>query len=243
MRNKETVKEISIKEIIQPLLRYSWLIILTVLIFGLGGYYIAQSNKGVPLYQSSAKIIVNATAENMSTMQVIIKDTVVLEKVVSELKLSMSPEQLANSLEVYSVGSSYVVIISATNKDSQLAADIANTTARVFKETVPTILDFDAIHYLSEAKATAIPIATESSNSTILKVSIIGLVLAIGLAYLLNVFDSRIRTIQEVEEQIGLPVIGYISKSNKKNTRNNNKKKDEKMLLVSKETESNEVKI
>lgn len=243
MRNKETVKEINIKDLILPLLRYSWLIILCVLIFGLLGYYNAQANKAVPLYQSSAKLIVNASAESMSTLQVIIKDTIILEKVVSELKLSASPEELANSIEVSTVGSSYVLIISAKNENAQLAADIANTTAKVFKETLPTILDFDGIHYLSDAKASTNPLPTENSNSTINKISILGLVLGIGLAYLFNVFDSRIRTIQEVEEHIGLPVIGYISKINKKNTKNIIKKKDEKKLIVNEQVESNDVKI
>jgi len=243
MRNKESTKEISIKDIVQPLLRYSWLIILIVFIFGLLGYYIAQNNKSAPLYQSSAKIIVNATAESMSTLQVIMKDVVVLEKVVTELQLSTTPEELANSIDVSTVGSSYVVIISAKHEDPNLAADIANTTAKVFKETLPTILDFDGIHYLSDAKVNSTPLETENSLSTIIKIVLVGFVGSIGLAYLLNVFDSRIRTIQEVEENIGLPVIGLISKINKKNTKNSIKRKNDNKYIVSKQVETKEVKL
>ena len=232
MGKNESTKEISIKEIVQPLLRYSWLIMLIVIIFGILGYYIAQNNKAEPLYESSAKLIVNATAESMSTLQVIIKDAVILEKVVAELQLSTTPEELANRINVSTVGSSYVVIIGARHEDPNLAADIANTTAKVFKDTLPTILDFNGVHYLSDAKVNANPLETENSLSTIIKIVLVGFVGSIGLAYLLNVFDSRIRTIQEIEENIGLPVIGVISKINKKNTRNSIKKKNENKYIV-----------
>ena len=236
MGKNESTKEISIKEIVQPLLRYSWLIMLMVIIFGILGYYIAQNNKAEPLYESSAKLIVNATAESMSTLQVIIKDAVILEKVVAELQLSTTPEELANRMNVSTVGSSYVVIISARHEDPNLAADIANTTAKVFKDTLPTILDFNGVHYLSDAKVNANPLETENSLSTIIKIVLVGFVGSIGLAYLLNVFDSRIRTIQEIEENIGLPVIGVISKINKKNTRNSIKKKNENNIVNNAET-------
>ena len=243
MRNKQSSKEISIKEIVQPLLRYSWLIMLIVLIFGLLGYFNSQNNKATPLYQSSAKIIVNATAESMSTLQVIMKDSIVLEKVISELQLTTTPEDLANRINVSTVGSSYVVIITATNENPNVAADIANTTARVFKETLPTILDFDGVNFLSDAKVNTNPLESESSLSTIIKIVLVGFVVGIGLAYLINVFDSRIRTIQEVEESIGLPVIGLISKINKKNTKNSLKKKNETKYIVSKQAETEEVKL
>ncbi len=232
MGKNESTKEISIKEIVQPLLRYSWLIMLIVIIFGILGCYIAQNNKAEPLYESSAKLIVNATAESMSTLQVIIKDAVILEKVVAELQLSTTPEELANRMNVSTVGSSYVVIISVRHEDPNLAADIANTTAKVFKDTLPTILDFNGVHYLSDAKVNANPLETENSLSTIIKIVLVGFVGSIGLAYLLNVFDSRIRTIIEIEENIGLPVIGVISKINKKNTRNSIKNKNENKYIV-----------
>ena len=73
-------------------------------------------------------------------------------------------------------------------------------------------------------------------TTSIIKIVLVGFVGSIGLAYLLNVFDSRIRTIQEIEENIGLPVIGVISKINKKNTRNSIKKKNENNIVNNAET-------
>ena len=243
MRKRESAKEISIKEIIQPLIRYSWLVILIVLLFASLAYFNAKNNTPEPLYQSSAKLIINASAESMSTLQVIIKDGVILEKVVSELNLPTSPEQLANSINVSTVGSSFVVIISANHSDPNLAADIANTTARVFKETIPSILDFNGVYHLSDAKVSSDPINVESSTATIIKIALVGLVAGIGLAYLLNVFDNRIRAIQEVEEIIGLPVIGLVSKINKKNAKNNVRKKQESNYISKKQLKSKEVEL
>ncbi|MEH6948042.1 Wzz/FepE/Etk N-terminal domain-containing protein [Bacillus sp. JJ634] len=213
--NNGTAKEINLKELFDIIKRRFWVVIILTVLFTLAGYFTTTTSS--PLYQTSTRIIIEATKEKMKTLQVIIKDTTILQKVVDEMKLPMTPEALAGNITVESIDDSEVVSISVVSPDPYLAAEIANTTAKIFKEEVPNIVGFKNVRYLSDAKVNPYPI-NGNENSTILKYGIIGLIAGVGLVFLLNTLDYRLRSVQEIEELVGLPVIGQVSKMNKRNT-------------------------
>ncbi|WP_350298880.1 YveK family protein [Peribacillus frigoritolerans] len=235
--NQQPAKEINLKELIGIISRRIWIVIIVTLLFILAGYL--KTLTTTPLYQASTRIIIEANQDKMKTLQVIIKDTTVLQKVIDEMELPLSPEALAGAINVTSVEESEVVSISVTSSNPYTAAEIANTTARVFKNEAPNIVDFKKIRNLSPAKVNLVPINGDN-NGTIIKSGIIGLFLGIGLTFLLNSLDYTIRNEQEVEDIIGFPVIGHVSKMNKKNSnvsKNNIKKiKEVQQAKHSKET-------
>lgn len=213
--NKGKVKDINLKELFFVIKKRFWVVmVITILTTLLGAYYSYTNN--TPLYQASSRIIITAVPEYRNTLQVIIKDSTVLEKVVKALGLKQSPESLAGQITVTSIENTQVVSIGVTDTDPNQAAKIANTTARVFKEEIPNIVDFKDVRLLSDAKMNPWPI-NQSQNRTIIIAMIIGLVIGIGLVFLLDSLDDTLRTNREVEDILGLPVLGRVSKVNKKN--------------------------
>ncbi|MFK9089963.1 YveK family protein [Bacillus salipaludis] len=222
---KRKAKDIDLKELFLVIKRRLWLIIvITIIATGLGTYYSHSNN--APLYQSSSRIIIGANPENRNTLQVIIKDSTILDKVVKELGLAQSAEALAGQITVSSVDNSQVVSISVTDTDPNRAADIANTTAKVFKQEIPTIMDFNDVRLLSDAKVNPWPI-NQSQNKLIIIGFIAGLVIGIGLVFLLDSLDDSLRSEHEVEEMLGLPVLGRVPKMHKKNLKKKNVKQVE----------------
>ncbi|EKN69408.1 lipopolysaccharide biosynthesis protein [Neobacillus bataviensis LMG 21833] len=218
--SKRKAKDIDLKEIFLVIKRRLWLIlILTIITTGASAYYSYLNN--APLYQSSSRIIIEANPENRNTLQVIIKDSIVLDKVVKELGLSQSVESLAGRITVASVDNSQVVSISVTDTDPNRAADIANTTAKIYKQEIPTIMDFNDVRLLSDAKVNPLPI-NQSQNKLILIGFIAGLVIGIGLVFLLDSLDDSLRSEREVEEMLGLPVLGRVPKMHKRNLKKKN---------------------
>ncbi|MDR7239992.1 YveK family protein [Neobacillus drentensis] len=213
--DKKNARDINLKELYYVIKKRFWIILVLMIITTGLGVYLSDS-KDPPLYESSSRIIIGANPENSKTLQVIIKDTTILEKVVQQLNLSQSPEEIAGQITVTSVDSSQVVSISVTDTDPERAAKIANTTARVFKEQIPNIMDFKDVRLLSDAKVNPSQI-NKSQNNTTLIALIAGLVLGIGLVFLLDSLDETLRTDQEVEGMLELPVLGRVSKSTKKN--------------------------
>jgi capsular polysaccharide biosynthesis protein len=226
---KRKAKDINLKELFFVIKRRFWLIIIiTVITTGLGAYYNHSHSNNTPLYQSSSRIIIGANPEDRNTLQVIIKDSTVLDKVVKELGLPQSAEALADQITVASVDNTQVVSISVIDSDPNRAAEIANRTAKVFKVEIKKIMGFEGVRFLSDAKVNPSPINQSQNKIKLVIIAFIaGVGIGIGLIFLLESLDDSIRSDREVEEMLGLPVLGRVSKMHKKNLKKKNIKQFE----------------
>ncbi|MCJ8009113.1 YveK family protein [Lederbergia wuyishanensis] len=221
------VKEINLKEVYKVILKRWWVVLLLAVITTIAGWIYSQQNKTIPLYETSANIIINANAEYRKTLQVIIKDTIVLEKVIKELGLERSPSSLASQITVSSIDSSQVVSISVVDSNPQRAVNIANTTATVFIDTVPKIIDLEEVKFLSEAKLNETPITVDNGNKIIIAAFILGILVGLGLIFLIDSLDDSIKSEREIETILGVHVLGSISTMNKKNLQKRKSKRSE----------------
>lgn len=222
---KRKAKEINLNEIYKVIKkRILPLLILTII--GAAAGFLQDHVTVTPLYKTSSRVIIGADDQARTTLQVIVKDRTILDKVVQQLKLPMSSDALANEITVTSIDSSQVVSITVVNKDPKLAAQIANTTASVFKDEVPNIVGKDYVRLLSDAKVNQVPI-NPKNNHKIYMYTIVGFVLGIGIAFLLDSFDNTVRSEKEIERLLGINVLGKVSKMNKRNV----KKKKSKLKI------------
>ncbi|NWQ39182.1 capsular biosynthesis protein [Bacillus sp. EB106-08-02-XG196] len=219
--NKRKAKEINLLELFTVLKRRFWLIVVITIIATIAGIIINNS-ASFPLYQSSSRIIIGADEESRKTLQVIVRDSSILDLVIEELNLSKSAEELAGQISVQSVDGSQVVSISVVDTDPVQAAVIADTTAKVFQSEVPKIVGEDYIRSLSKAKINPAPINPKTNNKIIIAI-IGGIVAGVGLAFLLETLDDRIRSEKEIERMLGVQVLGKVSKMNKRNIRKRKK--------------------
>jgi capsular polysaccharide biosynthesis protein len=218
MNEKHTfTKDINLKDLFITLKKRVWIILIITALSTIAGIFYSAMNVPTPLYQTSSRIILGEKSD-MNTLQVIIRDKTVLEKVINQLDLARSPESLANQINVQRVDESQIVSISVVDTDPNLAAEIANTTAEVFKEEIPKIIDFNDVSILSTAEMNPFPINGGANGSrTIMIALIFGLVAGIGFAFFLDSLDETIKSVKDVEAYLDLPVLGKISKMNKKN--------------------------
>ncbi|WP_064091698.1 YveK family protein [Rossellomorea aquimaris] len=207
-------REINLKEYFDVIKKRIWLIVVITLITTIGGAYYS-SYTHTNLYESSRRIIVGPEAGNMSTLMVMVKDPIIMEKVRSELNLSRSPEGIANQISVARIDESQVIKISAVDTDPIVARDIVNSTSKLFKSEIAAILEFQDVQLLSPAKENPYPINEKGNRMTIIAF-VLGLITSIGLIFLLDSLDHTIKTNQDIEDYLGLTVLGNISNMNKK---------------------------
>src|SRR4051812_22121184 len=154
---QKRAKEINLRELFLVIKRRALVIALVTIIAGFVGYILNQSTV-VPLYQSSSRIIIGADEESRTTLQVIVRDSSILDIVIKKMGLKETSDQLASKITVASVENSQVVSISVVDPNPVMASKIADTTAEIFKEEVPKIVGKDYIRFLSKAKVNPIPI-------------------------------------------------------------------------------------
>lgn len=215
-KSKQTpfVRDINLLDYIQVVAKRWWLIGLIVIITTSLGYYYSQLNS-VSLYQSETRILISSEDGNMKTLMVMIKDPIIMNSVINELGLEKSPGGLAGQINVTQMDESRVIQILVTDTDPVLAAAIANATAASFKEEIYSIIAFEGVQLLSAAVPNPMPI-NETQNRSVILAGGFGLLVGVGLAFFLDSLDGTVRKEKEVEEILGVPVIGTIADLNKK---------------------------
>ena len=145
----------------------------------------------------------------VSTYGELIKTRVVSEKVISNLGLSLSYNTFRSKVNVSLVKDTEIIGITVTDTDPLLAAEIANETAAVFMDTVQEIMKVENVQVIDEAEPSEYPVSPRPMLNIAIA-AILGLMLGIFLAFLLEMLDNTIKTPEDVEKYLGLTVIGSI---------------------------------
>ena len=190
-----------------------------------------------PTYQASSQFIVNqeqnpqsqqfgidsndirTNVQLINTYNVILTSPAILEDVISELSLNTSSESLAGKINVSSAEESQVVNVQVTDTDPEQAVAIANTTVETFQTKIPDIMNVNNVNILTQAEVGENPQPVSPNTTLNIAIAIVvGLMIGVGLAFLLEYFDNTIKTEQEIDDVLGLPVMGVVSSITEKDT-------------------------
>lgn len=217
---------LSLQEIMKIIKKRLLLIIgLTILATGIAitiSFYVLT-----PIYQAQTQILIDQKHDSeevysrsqiemdlylISTYNDIITSPIILNKVVEKLEIDTSLKRLADQITLSSENGSKVIYMDVLDSDPKRAVDIANTTAEVFQKEVPNLLNVDNINILSEAKIDEAntPVSPNKKRNIAIGV-VIGIMLGVGLAILLETLDTTIKNEKDVEDILGLPIMGIVS--------------------------------
>ncbi len=217
---------ISLKEIFEVLKKRLALILLITLLAtatsGVVSYFFLT-----PIYETSTQILVNQKADSengfdynqiktnvdlINTYSVIIKSPTILDDVKEELSLDMTTSALNNKISVSNAQNSQVVSLSVTDPDPAVAVDIANTTASVFEKEISNIMNVDNVSILSKAEFEGTPSPVNPNPVLNMAIAfVVGLMIGVGLAFLLEYLDNTIKSEEDIEKVLGVPVLGTIA--------------------------------
>lgn len=221
--NEETIE---LRELLEILLKRKLLIIImTVLCTVAGGVYSVFLI--TPMYNAETTMMVNG-AKNMTdiassldigsinlsqklvvTYGEIVKSRIVLEQTIDSLKLDMTYEQLLRKTTAQQVGGTEILKIAVQDEDPAQAAVIANKISDVFVKEVMRILKVNNVETIDKA----IPIEKPVNVKTALNIAIamiLGLMLGVFTAFVLEYMDNTIKTENDVQKHLDLPVLGLI---------------------------------
>lgn len=179
-----------------------------------------------PMYQSDTTVILSNSESTITNTDIalyknlvttyaeIVKSRRVLNQVIEELNLDITYEELSEQVSVSAVNDTEIIRITVSNKDAIQAKNIANITANYFTEEVAELYNMNNVDILDEAIEAKSPY-----NINIIKqvaiYFIIGFVLAAGVLFIIFYFDRTIKSIEQVEQKIKLPILGGVQELNK----------------------------
>lgn len=224
---------------INPLrvIRRRWWIIavITVLVTGLAA---GLTKLETPSYTASAKILIeqkgNASGspadvvglQNLTaTMAELIDSRPVAQGVVKKLNLSMGPYSILSNLSAQQVNSTQLIEVSYTGSNPGKVQQITNAVGTVFSQQVSDgKLGGNAANASVQEKAT-LPTSPVNPNPKLdIPLGIaLGLMLGMGLAFLLEYRNDKWRSSDEVEHILGVPTFGIIPAFNVRKPRRKEK--------------------
>lgn len=200
------------------------IIIIVILTIGIGAIYTFGFT--IPKYSSSTTLVLTSSEKTkdvestnsitttdltlnsklVSTYSQLVKSNKVLRKVISNLNVDLSEEELRKNVSVSSVEDTELIKITVTNENAAYSAKIANEIAKVFSEMVAEIYNINNIHIVDEAEVSSTPSNINHVRDIIIFAGI-GFVVAVLYILIANILDTTIKTPEDVEKGVGLPVL------------------------------------
>lgn len=220
-----------LQRLINAIWRKLWLVIVCAVVGGgLTGAYSVMTAK--PEFQTQTSLyILNKSSSFLSGNTVNLQDITasrelvkdyaqillsrrVLEPAMNKLAAEGVPVAgIGSALKVNMTKDSSVISIAVTWPEPGQAARIANEVSRSFVDEVSLLTNNNSIGILDEALAPEAPVPVSHMKLVIVGV-LAGIIVALGFIYIRELFDNTIRSASEIENRLGLKVIGIIPEHN-----------------------------
>lgn len=216
-----------IKRVFEGIYRRLWLVILLAVVGGGIGTYLNMNNDIKEYKAVSTLYILNRdkiqlAGQSLSTGDLefshqlvqdfseIIGSQMVTDEVVRRLKLgSITASYVRSAVSISVPDGSNIITLQSLSTDPNIAQLIANTTSKVFVDMMSELTNSNNISVLDQAQLPQAPISNSSSAKIWLGI-LIGIVLAAVVIYIRESLDTTIRSIEDIEKNSALHVIGII---------------------------------
>ncbi|MEB6066984.1 YveK family protein [Staphylococcus arlettae] len=150
---------------------------------------------------------IQSNIQLINTYSEIVKSPRILGKVAKELKGQYEADEIKNFLNVTNQANTQVLNISIFHNDKEVAEQLANTVANVFKKEIPKIMKVDNVSLLSSATKTGHQVAPNVPLNLFIGWAS-GLLILCIIIFIKEITDKRIKSEQDVYDQMNLPVLG-----------------------------------
>ena len=225
MNNQENqAVEIDVFATLKVLWKRKFSIILVALVFAIAafGYSAFLAKKE---YQSTSRIYVvsrqnqdnNAlTNSDLQAGAYLVKDyreiilsQDVLEKVVSDLKLDLTPKGLANKIKVTVPVDTRIVSISVNDRVPEEASRIANSLREVAAQKIISITRVSDVTTLEEARPAISPSSPNIKRNTLIGF-LVGVIGTSVIVLLLELLDTRVKRPEDIEDALQMTLLGVV---------------------------------
>jgi len=218
--------ELELRDIFRIIWARIWIIVLITIVAmlasGIISYFYLDK-----IYESSTTLIVNKQKDDnekevqytyndillsqklVSTYTEIAKSSYVLERVIKELNLDLSPAQLKEMIAVSAVGDTQIIRITVSDVFPARATVIAEKMAELLPIRVSELEMPDNVKVVDKAKVPSSPVKPRPLMNIAIA-GVLGIMVGLGIIFLIEYLDNTIKTPDDVQKYLGLPVLGSI---------------------------------
>lgn len=207
---------IDLMELFHVLLR-RWYVILICGLLGAAAAFGYTKIRIVPQYEASSMIyILEASDINLSLSKqltvdfaTLAKSRPVVEKVIDELELNATYEQLVSTITIANPSDTSILKISVRNPDPELACEISNAMSDATAERVASVMMTDKPSKVEDAVVPKYPVSPNMKKNVMMG-GMFGIVVMAGILVVMYLMDDRIKSEEDIERYLGLTTLASI---------------------------------
>ncbi len=216
--------QISIIDIINMMLTFWWLIVILAVLVG-GGTYAYSRFTSVDQYSSSSTLYINTQTEQktddvntgaiadaqdlMPTYIEILSSKPFLETISDDIDNKYDYQQIGSMTEYSAKTDTNILSISVKATDAHDAFLIAESISHNAPDEIRRVFEGGSVKLINYAEESIAPLPTNS-----LKKGLIGFIAGAALAaliiFLINLFDTRVKSSEELTGKYNLPILGEV---------------------------------
>lgn len=212
---------LNIEELVYVIKKRLILIVIIILGFTSIGFFMANYRMETK-YRATAKVFAGKTEGLQADYSVnelndykslldacvdIVNTEDFYNKVLSDYGIGKSGAAVRGGISYTQLSSTPILQISYTSTNQVEAMAIVNAVSNEFGTEVESLILNTHIKVIEEAKCVTI---VPNKMKTILTAFMGGLIVALGIAFILDYLDNRVRNKEELEKILSIPVIGEI---------------------------------
>lgn len=225
---ENTSIEIDVLYLLKKLWQKKVLIVFSTILFGLIALLVSVFILK-PTYTSSTRIYVanqatetnNLTAQDLQAgsylvndyKEIIVSDSVLMDVIAHE-GLTVTPKDLSSTIFVSIPSNTRIITISVKSSTPEEAQRLANTLREVASEKIKQVTKVEDVTTIEEAKLPESPSSPNIQRNVLLG-ALVGSFIAVVLILVLEMLDDRVRRPEDVEEVLGLVLIGVVPDTEK----------------------------
>lgn len=218
------MEEIQLKELFQIVLKRWWLIVAVTLVAtiaaGVVSFFVLD-----PVYQSNTTLYIFKNVDSKGAIEYnelmvgnqlvkdyreLVKSRLVANEVLNKLDMpDITINELTQKINVGLKSDTRVIEISVQDGDPAMAQKIANTVAEVFMDKVINIMKVENVQVIDKAELPKNPVKPNKKMNVAIAFCL-GLMIGTGIVFLIEYLDDTLKTPEDVQKHLGLPVIGTI---------------------------------
>lgn len=211
-------------------LRARWIVIVAATLIG-GLLALGMSLLIPPSYQAKVQFYVTVAGgdsaaaayqgslgaqQRVQSYAALVKSTDITQQVVDAAGADLAPAQVADATTATADAKTVLLNVAVTNSDPERALQLAQGFGRVLPEAINRLETPDgggpALAKLTVVNPPALPsapVAPKTEQNVAIGL-VLGLLAGIGIALLINTFDRRVKSKEQLESIAGKPVVGSI---------------------------------
>ena len=190
-----------------------------------------------PMYQSAAMFYVNNNSFSVGDAAlsissgdlvtsrglvdsyiVILKTRETLNEVIDYAELDLNHKQVSNMISAESVNETEIFRITVTNSDPEEAEKIASAIAYILPKRIANIIDGTSAKIVDSAVVPAAPSSPSYTKNALLGF-MLGFMASVGLIAMKEIFDTTVRSEEDIQLVCDLPVLTIVPDLRAKSTK------------------------